>query len=128
DGVEHRNERRPLRVERLRQLREAEAADAREALEEARERAPRDRARGQRGAGLDLAQPALDLSPALEHRLDLGGRDACAAAVRPPEVLLAERGGRRRALGHGSRVRLDERERRLEAVRDLDTVTKEDAE
>ena len=93
DAVEHRNQRRALRVQGLCHLREADSADVGKAVEELRQRDPRDRARCVRQGriGVDFMQGTFDLHPTLQNRCGLGRRDAGTAPVRPLEVALGER-------------------------------------
>jgi hypothetical protein len=74
DAVEHRDQRRALRVQRLRHFREADSPDVRERVEELPQHQPRHRVRrsGQRNVRSDRPQGSLDRATPLEDRRDLG--------------------------------------------------------
>ena len=115
-------------MQRLRHLREADSTNVCERVEQLPQRNPWDLAGRvrQRCVRVDLAQGAFDLAAAFENCRDLAGRDAGSAAVRQPQVTLAERSWFRGIVGFIARIRLEELERKLQWILDRDTTTKND--
>src|SRR5207247_3068153 len=74
----------------------------------------------------DRAQRSFDPPAALQNRSNLRRRDAGPTAVGQPEVTLVERGWSRVVKGVIARIRLEELQRQLEWMTDLDTTTKND--
>jgi hypothetical protein len=75
---------------------------------------------------VNLAQCAFDFATAFEDRCDLRRGDAGTAAVGQPEVTLVEGRGFRGVVGIEARIGLEELERQLECVLDLDATAKSD--
>jgi hypothetical protein len=74
----------------------------------------------------NFAQGAFDLAAAIENRGNLGRRDAGTAAVRQPQIALVERRRARGIVGLVAGIRLEELERQLEWILELDPTAKND--
>jgi hypothetical protein len=74
----------------------------------------------------NFAQGAFDLAAAIENRGNLGRRDAGTAAVGQPQVALIEGHGARGIVGLVAGIGLEELERQLEWILELNTTSKND--